>query len=341
MYMRKHNFLIVTLLFLYVTVNLFAGGGKRNGTAGAQELLIPVGASGLSLQGSNVSSLTGVDALYYNPAGLSSSNNPTEAFFSHMTYIADIGVSSAALATRFEGFGVLAFSVKSLDFGKIPVTTVANPQGTGSTFSPIYVTLGISYANSLTDRIHVGVTFNLITEKIVNTSATGLGFNAGVQYNGIAEVEGLKFGIVFRNIGPQMKFDGPDLLRTASEDNGSRGLQNYKIDAASFELPSQLELGLSYEKEFSNNFKGLVSSSFENNNFLDDQIKIGAEFGYQKMFFVRGGWAGSNSTENKIFGTTFGFGVVVDAGVEITLNYAYRSVSYFNANNMVDLKFGF
>jgi hypothetical protein len=344
MYFRKQNYLIVTLLIFYVTVNLFAGGGKRNGTAGAQELLIPVGANGLSLHGSNVSSLTGIEALYYNPAGLGSSKNPTEAIFSHMSYIADIGVSSAAVSAQFEGFGVLAFSVKSLDFGKIPVTTVANPQGTGSTFSPSFVTLGISYANSLTDRIHVGVTFNLITEKIVNTSATGIGFNAGVQYSGIAEVEGLKFGIVFRNIGPQMKFDGPDLLRTAGEDNGSRGLQNYKIDAASFELPSQLDLGLSYEKEFSNDFKGLVSSSFEHNNFLDDQIKVGAEFGYQNMFYLRGGWAtsnGSNSTENQIFGPTFGAGVVIDAGIQITVNYAYRSVSYFSPNNMVDIKFGF
>lgn len=344
MYFRKYNFLIATLLFFFVSANVFAGGGKRNGTAGAQELLIPVGAKALGLNGSNISSLTGTDALFSNPAGLSSTKNSVEAFFSHMSYIADIGVSSAVVSSHFEGFGTLGFSIKSLDFGDIPVTTVSNPQGTGSTFSPSYITLGMTYSNSLTDRVNVGFTLNLVTEKIVNTSATGLALNAGVQYNGIAEIDGLDFGIVFRNIGAQMKFDGPDLLRTASEDNGSRGLQNYKIDAASFELPSQLEMGLSYQKEFSNNFAGLIASSFEHNNFMDDQIKVGAEFGYQKMFFLRGGIITSNggsSNDAQIYGPTFGFGVVLDAGMLITLDYAYRSVTNFDANNVFNIKLGF
>jgi len=344
MYFRNNNFLISTLIFFFAASLVFAGGGRRNATAGAQELLIPVGARSLSLNGADVAGLSGTEALFVNPAGLGTSPSAVEAFFSHMSYIADIGVSTAAISSKFEGFGSIAFSVKSIDFGDIPVTTVSNPQGTGSTFSPAYITLGLSYSNAITDRVQIGFTFNVITEKIVNTSATGFGLNAGVQYNNLAEIPGLKFGLVIRNIGPQMKFDGSDLLRTASEDNALRGLQNYKIDSAPFELPSQLEMGFAYENEFSNNFQGLVATSFEHNNFMDDLIKVGAEFGYQHMFYLRGGLtnaSGNNTQEYQIFGSSFGFGVVLDAGMKITIDYAYRSSAYFNANNIVNVKLGF
>ncbi len=118
---KKITFIIkITLLTLFLMVEVFASGGKRNGTAGAQELLIPVGARGLAFQGAYISGITGIDAIYYNPAGLGASVGKTEAMFSYMNYIADIGVSYAALSTGFEGFGVIGFSVKSLDFGDIP-----------------------------------------------------------------------------------------------------------------------------------------------------------------------------------------------------------------------------
>jgi len=161
---KKITFIIkIALLSLFLMVEVFASGGKRNGTAGAQELLIPVGARGMAFNGAYTAGLTGLDAIYFNPAGYGTSVGKTEAMFSYMNYIGDIGVSYAAVGTGFEGFGAIAFSVKSLEFGDIPVTTVENPYGTGSTFSPTYTTLGITYANSLTDRISVGVNFNLIT----------------------------------------------------------------------------------------------------------------------------------------------------------------------------------
>ena len=87
-------------------------GVVRNGTAGAQELLIPVGARGLSLSGSYVAGLEGVESIYYNPAGLALMDKSVEVLFSHTTYIADIGISYAAIGTRFEGFGTLGFTYK-------------------------------------------------------------------------------------------------------------------------------------------------------------------------------------------------------------------------------------
>jgi hypothetical protein len=345
--MFKKNILIIILILsaaVFIS-NTYAGGDHRNGTGGAQELLIPVGARGLALSGSYVAGLQGIESLFYNPAGLGAMSNSAQAAFSHMSYIADIGISYAAVAVRFEGFGAIGFNVKTIDFGDIPVTTVESPYGTGATFSPTFVVAGLTYSNAITDRIRVGVTANLITEKIISTSATGLGFTAGVQYNGIAGVEGLQLGVALKNIGAQMKFDGPDLLRNATEQDASRGTQFYKIDAATFELPSQLELGLAYERSFTDDFKAVLSSSFVNNNFLNDEYKFGGEVGYADIFFIRGGYTytkeGVDNIDEQLFGATFGAGFKIKTGVDITVDYAYRAARYFDANNMFSVILGF
>ncbi len=341
------HYLAIPVLVILLVADIYAGGGKRNGTAGAQELLIPVSARGLALSGAYLAGFEGLDAMFYNPAGVGVTENSADAMFSYMSYIADIGYSFAAVAVNFEGFGTLGLSLRTFDFGEIPVTNEANPYGTGATFSPTYVTVGITYSNALTDRIRVGVNVNMITEKIMNTSANGIAFDAGVQYNGVAGVEGLKFGVVLRNLGPKMSFDGPDLLREAFEgdDVNSRGSQFYKIDAAGFELPSQVEIGLAYERRFSDSYKGLIATSFQNNNFAHDEYRVGGEFSFNDLVFLRGGYAyvseAVDDDDQAIFGPTFGAGLLLEGGIDIGVDYAYRSATYFDANHMITVKLGF
>jgi hypothetical protein len=343
MYNRYKNLLKILLLSILMMAEVFASGGKRNGTAGAQELLIPVGARGMAFNGAYISGLDGIDAIYYNPAGLGTMPG-AQAMFSYMNYIADIGVSYAAVGAGFEGFGSLAFSVKSINFGDIPVTTTENPYGTGATFSPTFVTLGLTYANMISDRIKVGFTANMVTEKIVRTSATGIAFDMGVQYNDLASIEGLQIGIVLKNFGPQITFDGPDLLRTADALNTLRGDQFYKIQAAGFELPSQLELGIAYQKKFSDDYAGLITTTFQNNNFANDEYLAAAEFSFKDLIFFRGGYCyepDASTDEEQIFGPTYGAGLKFNTGIAITVDYAYRTVRYFDANHMVSVKLAF
>ena len=284
------SYLSVILLIANLNTDILAGGGKRNATAGAQELLIPITARGLSLSGAYNAGITGLDAIFYNPAGVGVTDASAEAMFSYMNYIADIGFTFAGVGVNFDSFGSLAFSLRTLSFGDIPVTTVENPYGTGATFSPTYVTVGVTYANALTDRIRVGFTINVVSEQIMRVSASGIGFDAGVQYNGVAGVEGLKFGVSIKNLGPSMRFEGSDLLRTATESDSRRGAQRYVIQAAAFELPSQLELGLAYETKFADQYRAVFSTTFQNNNFSHDEYRFAAEFSYNETFFLRGGY---------------------------------------------------
>lgn len=332
------------VIFLLAT-ELMGGGGRRNGTGGAQELLIPVSARGLALSGAYTAGISGIDAIFYNPAGLGVTNNSAEAMFSYMNYIADIGFSFAAVAVHFDDFGSLGFSVRTLDFGDIPVTTTDNPEGTGAVFSPAYVVLGVTYANQLTDRIRAGFTVNLISEEIQRTNASGVSFDAGVQYDGVGGVEGLKLGVALLNLGPSISYDGADLDARVVQVDGKRSSQFYSLNTAEFELPSILELGVAYETRFSDQIGGLFSTSFQNNNFSNDEYRFAAEFNYNEMFFLRGGYSyiseAANDTEEAIFGPTFGVGLNFNQGMDITVDYAFRSVEYFDANHMVTVQLGF
>ncbi len=56
------------------------------------------------------------------------------------------------------------------------------PDGTGSTYSPSFLMVGLTYSKVITDRISVGTNAKLISEKIQNTSANGFAIDVGVQY---------------------------------------------------------------------------------------------------------------------------------------------------------------
>jgi hypothetical protein len=322
----------------------FAGRGDKAGTSAAPELMIPVGARDLALGGSSLASTNGIEAIYWNPAGLARSNSGAEAMFSHMRYIADVSVDYFAVGATFEGFGTLGFSLKALSFGDFEITTEDVPDGTGQLFSPTYVTVGATYSRLLTDRISVGFTTKLISERIDRVSATGVAFDFGVQYSEFAGVPGLNIGVAVKNIGPSMKFDGPGLLREAEVTDVLRPASFYKIEAQSDELPSTIELGIAYTYRL-NDFNQLsVSSLFQNNNLSDDEYKLGLEYAFDNTLFVRGGYNLSPDTDSDsyIFSGTVGAGVHYPfSGLDITIDYAYRAVKYLDANHVFSIKLGF
>lgn len=345
----KRSVVCLVLLLGMLSMTTLAANKNRIGTSGAQELLIPVGARGAALGFSGSLFIKGVDAIYWNPAGLCRMDNGVEAMFSQMTYIADIGVSYGAIGVSAGDFGHLGFSIKSLGFGDIPVTTEQFPDGTGATYSPAYLTAGVTYSRLLTDRISVGITTSLISEKILNMSATGVAFAVGIQYQNLG-IQGLALSVGVKNIGPNMTFSGPDALRTASTTDGAiRGTQSLAVSMASFELPSNMEIGIGYSPKLDDKSALSLGAAFRNNNYLEDEYNLCAEYSFMNTVFVRGGYAFSPQTDDDItaakgyiFDWTLGAGVHYNTGgVDLSLDYAYQNVSYFDGNHMVTFKVGF
>ena len=127
----KCKFVIILLVLLAIGLtSAYAGSDRRLGTAGAQELVIPIGSRGTAMGGAVVASAYGVESMFWNPAGLASLEG-TEAMFSHLPYMADIDVNFAGVATKIEGFGTLGAGAKVVSIGNIKETTEQYPDGTG------------------------------------------------------------------------------------------------------------------------------------------------------------------------------------------------------------------
>lgn len=346
--MKSHITRLVTLIFCVVLlgVSVVTAQNPRVGGVAAPELLIPAGAKDLALGGASLATTKGVEAMYWNVAGLGKMPGSAEAMVSSMSYIADISVTYGAVAGKFGDFGSVGLSIKSLSFGDIPLTSETDPEGkAGRFYSPTYITMGLSYARDLTDAVSVGFTAKLISENIDQVSSSGFGFDFGIQYKGLIQVQGLNIGLAIKNIGPGMTFGGPGLYRAAIAQDASRPVQKYQLQAATFELPATVDIGLSYERDLGNNLFGSVSGAFVNNNLYYDEYRGGLELGINMeslQLVGRVGYLNQPKADENIFGMTAGIGIAYKSGNSgITLDYGYRQVQYFKANSVFSVKVDF
>lgn len=299
----------------------------RTGTAGAQQLLIPVTARTASLGAgftSSVPSANGLEGLYANPAALTV-NTGTNALFSRMNYLADIGVNYFGIAQNF-GANNIGLTVTAWDFGDIPLQTAEEPEITDVTWSASFITVGAAYARQFTDRISGGVNFKLVNERIDDMSSSGLAFDAGITY-AVAE-SGLRFGVSLKNFGFSRNYDGTGLVRFARIPGQNPDAQPsaVEIDGAQYELPSLLNFGVSYTREVGQGAVVSVLGNFRSNSFSEDQYAAGIEAGYQDLFYVRGGYEFQQDMDRNAFqGWSLGGGLNLDVtGTALSVDYAYR-----------------
>ena len=338
---NKFNGIVNLVLILLLTGALvYAGDESRIGTAAGVQVLIPVGARELAMGGADIVFTNGVNAIYYNPAGLSNFEKSTAATFSHISIFNDIGVNYLAIATNMGSLGHLGFSIKALDIGDIPVTTVEDMNGTsGETFSPTFATVGLTYANKLTNAIQVGLTAKMIYESIPRASASALAFDIGIQYQNLAGIEGVSFGVVAKNIGTSMEYGGTGLLdRYTTTDNKQRYLSK---GVEPNQLPASIEFGVAYNYKIVEKNDLIVVGNFQSNNVQNDETKFGLEYSYDNFVALRGGYLLMSNTDAKdqLYRFTLGAGLNYNlGGATVSIDYAFRDSQYFDANNMFSLK---
>ena len=327
-----------------------AGGNDRTGTSAAPELTIPIGARYLGFAGAGIAMATGPEAIFWNPAGVDLALRDVNAVFAYRKYIADINVNAAAASVRF-GFGTLALSLRSFNIGDIPVTTETAPDGTGEILNPNFFVIGATYSKSLSDRTSIGVSVNLINEAFGSVSASGTSFDFGIQYTNLVGVDGLGIGLSIKNIGTSMKYGGSGLYRKATATGSDRGETYYQTGAAEFDLPSLFELGLSYAYKVADESKFLVCAAYQNNNYYLDEYRVGVEYSFKDMFFVRGGYVFTHEPagiptqpgESVFKNFTFGAGIQLAevGGVDLSVHYAYVPANIFDSNHLVTISVGF
>ena len=341
--MKKH---IIASIVIIVVSSLVLGQNSRMGSASSTQLLVVPSAKHLS-GGGAAATATGMDATFWNPAGLAMSENSVDAIFSNRQYFADIDNSFFGIATDLGDYK-MGVSVRTFNVGDIDETTVFYPDGTGQVFTPNFSILGATFARKLSDNTSVGLNANLIREGFGRVAATGLAYDLGVQYRGFLGREGLDVGFAMKNFGSPMKYDGEGLGVMASPVDGDRPVEYYKIDAASFDLPFVFDMGLSY------NIAGAdIGVTYTSNYYSTDELKLSVGYALEGLGSVGVGMQSSSASQeiddtddwytNPADGVSFGASIDMSrfVGMNLSVDYSMLPMGDFGTNSVVALRVAF
>ncbi len=340
--------LVPVVALLASTSTAWAGGLDRVGTAGAQELRIPVGAASVALGGAAVAMGSGFGNVFYNPASIASTDQ-SEVLASWSSYLSDADVNYIGFATGLGQQGNIGFSVKVLNVGDITVTTEDAPEGTGEILTPNFAVIGLTYGRRMTDRVLIGMTGSFISEKVANASASGFALDLGVQYD--TGWRGMRFGFCMKNVGPDMAFSGPGFEQSIvlPGDDPSAQPHIVRLQPASFEIPSYLQMGITYDHQFAEGRDLTLMGVFQGNNFSTDEYRLGAEFRFGEWLALRGGFTGQvplqedDRQQDYLYNWSYGAGFGFKLGeTPFKVDWAGTAVGqFFDDNQQLSLSAAF
>lgn len=335
--------LSVAIIAIFATNDVIAGNKDRAGEAGGSQLLINPWARSNGLGGANSASVRGLEAQFLNIAGAAHTKQ-LNLIFSQTQWLKGSGtnISAFGLTTKMgEKSGVLVLSVVSMSLGDIPVTTVNQPEGNGSVFSPKLMNINIGYAKAFSNSIYGGVNLKILSESISNVKATGVAIDAGIQYV-TGRKENIKFGVALKNVGPNMSFSG-DGLSIRGFVNQQPNQMTLEQRSASLELPSLIRIGFSYDYYIDDNNIITPSYTFTANSFTNDQHAVGVQYAWSKYLMLRAGYVYENgilddTRTTALTGPTAGLSLLVPINKEggsISLDYAYQFSNPFQGSHSI------
>jgi hypothetical protein len=344
---NKLKYIITIISIIFVgSIHSYAGNKQRIGQAGASELLINPWARSSALGDANIANISGFESTFINVAGTARLNS-MQLVFSNTNWLkgSDTHINSFGISKKIGKKGALSLSIMALDWGEIATTTVVQPNGDGSKFHPVYTNIGISYAKEFSHKIYGGITVKVINESIKNLQATGVTFDAGLQYITGAK-EQIKFGVVMKNVGPTLKMTGDGMSARASVDNGP--VNTMQNRSAEFELPSLIKLGISYDFELNKTNNVTVMAAFTENSFSKNQYHTGLLYNFKNLLILRAGYIFEENSINSEMRTTALTGFTTGFTLEIPIkkgsdktfavDYSYRDTNPFNGVHSIGVR---
>jgi hypothetical protein len=342
--MKKY---IITSIIIIAISSLGLGQNSRMGSASSTQLLVVPSAKHLS-GGGAAATATGMDATFWNPAGLAMSENSIDAIFSNRQYFADIDNSFFGVATDI-GEYKMGVTVRSFNMGDVNETTVFYPDGTGQVFTPNFSILGGTIAKKLSDNTSVGMNVNYIREGFGRVTASGTAFDLGVQYKGLLGRENLDVGFTLKNFGSPVKYDGPGLGVFAEPSDADRPSEYYKLDAAAFDLPFTFDMAVSYKVAGAD-----VGATYTSNYYSTDELKLTVGYQFEGLGSVGVGLQSSGAAQeiddadgdwytNPSDGVSFGASVDMSrfVGMNMSVDYSMLPMGDFGTNSVLALRVAF
>jgi hypothetical protein len=323
---------ISALLLLVSFGSLFAGIGS----SGAQFMQIGSGLRAISMGSAYTAVAEGLDAIYWNPAGLATLNNKVYAGFNHTQYFADMTYENFAISTPFMN-GVIGVFGMGLLSGDIEITTVDAPDGTGEFYDANDYAFGLSYSRQISNKFSAGISFKVINQNIAELSANGWSMDIGGMYR-TGLLNNLRIGFAITNFGPDLRYTGDDLIfrtRVFKDEINQQEDSRAEYLTEEYQLPLKLQLGFAIDVINTDNQK--IVLSFDGINPADQSEMFGAGVEYLALntLALRLGYTTLN---DKNFSAGVGLNLnTIDAKID----YAYERHQYLGDLHRFGFVFGF
>lgn len=183
---------------IMVAATLIAHGTMAGGNSTYEFLRNDVGARAAAMAGSFVSVVGDPNSLFYNPAGLSTLDNPVGSlgFFKHLL---DINSGYVSYGLPLADVGNVAAGIVYNNYGSFDRTDeFANTLGS---FNASDIVLALGYSNILDENLHYGVGLKFIYSSIAEYSSSGAAADFGLLYN--IPDNSAAVGISIHNVGAQ------------------------------------------------------------------------------------------------------------------------------------------
>ena len=208
----------------------------------------------------------GMDAIFYNPAGIATVGR-FGWIFGHTDWFKEMKLYSGAVAIN-TGIGVVGLSVLSLKLPDVERTTTLQPQGTGEMLDLGDTAIGIHYAYQMTDKMAAGIQMRYAKSKLgMDLDLTGWLLSAGtVMHTGF---ESLRIGMGIKNLGGNTS----------------------AIGTLESRMPATFNVGASGEILGNLGDPVSLTVSFEGSYHMDSNQRYhaGAELWLREMFAIRAG----------------------------------------------------
>lgn len=329
-------FTILGTAALLLALNGARSYAEGEGTTAAPFLQIGTSARAEAMGGAFSSVADDVDAIYWNPAGLSQLRRSMIGL-THLEWFEGIRYEYLSYADKFDAIGAIGVSVGYFYLGDIPKTVEtlsgdfdeANSTGT---FNASDLALGLAWAGSLFARENkIGVGVKLIQEHIDNAQSFGIGLDVGDQFllsksrwyrkaaegNWAVHLVPGTVALAVRNLGTPVKY-------TVQNDP----------------LPTVVQAGLAYEF-FNDDLNAALDAEYELNQSRL-VLRAGAEYwirtggqGAPLDFALRAGWR-SGYDAGSAPGFSLGGGVVYSG---LGLDYVFMPFGDLGSTHRVSLKY--
>lgn len=317
--------LIVLIFFSVALVSTLSGQSFQNaGSTGAQFLKIGVGARAMGMGGAFGSMAGDATTLAWNPAGIGTIQ-ALQVSIEHTNWVAGISHNFVGLVVPVTEQFSLGFHTVFVSSGKIEITTIDVPEGTGQFYDATDISAGLTASVRLTQQLTFATTVKYIEERIYDVKSDGLAVDAGAWYE--TGFRSLTLGFGVSNLGFDQTFSGRSLDVRYEPPGPGEPTVKAELQANKFRLPLLFRASGSFDvfRMFWDPIQdhGLtLALDFLQNSDTPERVVIGAEYTWSNMLSLRSGYL-FNSDE---LGWNVGGGVRLNV-TDFTVGFDYAASS--------------